>query len=240
VFIPFGLLLPYRRFRDTHLQHHYNPKLTDPYDDPESNFLDPAVWNKMSKPLRALLVMNNTLAGRMLFGPAIALFVFYKSDIKAIAKGGRNIAVAYGLHFIGMVPLIWWLNSYSSIPFWAYFLAAYGALSLLKVRTFLEHRAHDKVSARSVIIEGGGFFAFLFLNNNYHMVHHSCHSCPKVAWYQLPDLFERRRNDFLCLNRQYFYSSYTEIFRKYFFRTKDGVPHPFWPMPGSEQDSNDG
>jgi fatty acid desaturase len=43
VFPALGLLVPYRRFRDTHLAHHHDPNLTDPYDDPESNYLDPAV-----------------------------------------------------------------------------------------------------------------------------------------------------------------------------------------------------
>src|SRR6056297_972827 len=37
------LLVPYGRFRDTHLAHHRDEHLTDPYDDPESNYLDPRV-----------------------------------------------------------------------------------------------------------------------------------------------------------------------------------------------------
>src|SRR4051794_7930807 len=36
VFPALGLLIPYRRFRDLHLAHHYDPLLTDPHDDPES------------------------------------------------------------------------------------------------------------------------------------------------------------------------------------------------------------
>ena len=39
-----SLLIPYARFRDLHLAHHNDSILTDPYDDPESNYLDPAVW----------------------------------------------------------------------------------------------------------------------------------------------------------------------------------------------------
>ena len=35
VFLPLGLLFPYRRFKMLHLRHHNNSALTDPYDDPE-------------------------------------------------------------------------------------------------------------------------------------------------------------------------------------------------------------
>ena len=41
VFPAVGLFLAYERFRDTHLQHHRDSNLTDPHDDPESNYLVP-------------------------------------------------------------------------------------------------------------------------------------------------------------------------------------------------------
>jgi len=44
VYVPFGIFIPYIRFRDSHLMHHQNEQLTDPYDDPESNYMDPQVW----------------------------------------------------------------------------------------------------------------------------------------------------------------------------------------------------
>lgn len=44
-----GLFIPYIRFRDTHLAHHIDERLTDPYDDPETNFCDPITWAKMAK-----------------------------------------------------------------------------------------------------------------------------------------------------------------------------------------------
>ena len=40
VFPATSIFIPYLRFKDTHLQHHNDPALTDPYDDPESNFFD--------------------------------------------------------------------------------------------------------------------------------------------------------------------------------------------------------
>jgi len=59
-----------------------------------------------------------------------------------------------------------------SYPLWAYFFAAYGGLALVKIRTFAEHRAHKDVQARTAVIEDRGLFVFLFLNNNFHLVHH--------------------------------------------------------------------
>ena len=39
VFLPLGLLFPYRRFKTLHLRHHNDAALTDPYDDPECFYL---------------------------------------------------------------------------------------------------------------------------------------------------------------------------------------------------------
>ena len=69
------------------------------------------------------------------------------------------------------------------MPWWAYLLAAWIGHALLKIRTYLEHRAHEAPRARTVIIEDRGPLALLFLNNNLHVVHH-CH--PAVPWYRLP------------------------------------------------------
>jgi hypothetical protein len=46
VFPALGLFVPYRSFRDTHLRHHNDANLTDPYDDPESWYLPLPEWNR--------------------------------------------------------------------------------------------------------------------------------------------------------------------------------------------------
>jgi len=160
-----GLFVPFRRFRDLHLAHHVDSRLTDPYDDPESNYFDPAVWVTLPRWAQMGLRMHNTLAGRMLLGPGLGI----------------------------------------------------------KIRTFLEHRAHERASGRTVVIEDRGFFAFLFLNNNYHVVHHMH---PRVPWYDLPAMFRANRDKYLRRNDGYYYRSYREIFAQHFLRAKDPVPHP--------------
>jgi len=225
VFVPFGLFLPYRRFRDTHIQHHFDPNLTDPYDDPETNFQDPEIWVTLGPVLRFVLVINNSLAGRMLLGPMISFFLFYRDDLAEIRAGNRRIINAYLLHFAGMLPMVLWLATLNSMAIWAYILASYGAISLLKIRTFLEHRAHDNSAARSVIIEDRGFFALLFLNNNLHAVHHAI---PQLAWYKIPNAFNADRARYLAENGAYQFTNYREVFWKYLFKVKDPVPHPIW------------
>ena len=75
------------------------------------------------------------------------------------------------------------------------------------------------------MIEDRGFLAFLFLNNNFHVVHHSH---PRVPWYRLPQLYAKNRERFLTRNGGYVYRSYADIFRRHLLRRKDPVPHPFW------------
>ncbi|MDF1668461.1 MAG: fatty acid desaturase [Roseovarius sp.] len=230
VFPAVGLFVPYQRFRDLHLQHHYDPNLTDPYDDPESNYADPAAWALTSAPIKALYRFNNLLLGRMLVGPAISLWQLYKDDFAAFTKGDLSILWAYGLHVAGMIPVLYVVQG-AAIPLWAYVMASYFGFSLLKIRTYLEHRAHEKVPGRSVIIESRGPLSLLFLNNNFHSVHHAH---PKLAWYKLPACFAQRRSHFLDRNQSYYYASYVDVFRRYFLRAKDPVPHPL--MAGAKQE----
>ncbi len=225
VFPCLTLFVPYYRFRDTHLAHHNDANLTDPYDDPESNFVDPAAWAKMSAARRAELGFNNTLLGRMLIGPLIALRAFYASDIRMIRARNGPVRRAWLAHIPAVCMVLAWVWA-APMPLWAYVIAAYLGLSLLKIRTFLEHRAHDRSSGRTVVIEDRGPLALLFLNNNYHVVHHMH---PKVAWYALPGAFAQNRAHYMTRNDGYHYGSYATIFRRYFLRAKDPVPHPLWP-----------
>ena len=228
VFLPLGLIYPYIRFRDSHLAHHHDPILTDPYDDPESNYQDPAVWAGMSAPMQDLFRANNTLLGRMIIGPILGAVVFVGNDIRAMLRGDRRTILAYALHGVGLVLLAcWWWGGPGKMSLGGYLLAAYLGSALLKIRTYLEHRAHEAARARTVIIEDRGPLALLFLNNNFHVVHHTH---PQVPWYDLPAMYRANRDHYLRKNEGYLYRSYAEVFRNYFLKAKDPVPHPVWPV----------
>jgi len=226
VFPAVGLIVPYGRFRDTHLAHHHDEILTDPYDDPESNYLDPKIWLALPGWVRLVLRANNTLLGRILLGPMISMISFVRSDFRATIGGQYKIALCWTLHLIGMVPVIWWVVTIGAMPLWAYVVACYLGFGILKIRTFLEHRAFEAAQGRSVVIEDRGLLAFLFLNNNFHAVHHAH---PGAPWYRLPGLYQRDHDGYLDRNKGYFYPSYLTVMRKYLLSAKDPVPHPLRP-----------
>lgn len=218
------LCIPFLRFRDTHLAHHQDARLTDPYDDPESNYLDAGDWEVLPRWLRAVLQVNNTLAGRLTLGPLIGQAFWMASDWRALKAGDRAVLRGWLWHVpaLALVVAAVWV---APMPGWAYALAAYAALSILKIRTFLEHQAHEKARGRTVIIEDRGVLGFLFLNNNLHVVHHMH---PRVPWYRLWRLYRANPARYLGCNGGYRYASYVEVFRRYFWRAKDPVPHPLW------------
>lgn len=226
VFPAFVLFIPYLRFKDTHLRHHYDPALTDPYDDPESNFLDPLVWKNTGVFMRRLLRINNTLLGRMLIGPGLGCYLFLRTELNLILAGDRRVLLAWALNMIGIAVVLTWLR-WAGMPFAVYLVAVYLAVALLKIRTFLEHRAHKLARARTVIIESRGPLSYLFLNNNFHAVHHMH---PSVPWYQVPQIYTARRGYYQRRNDSYVYRSYVDVFRQYFLTPKDPVPHPIWPV----------
>ncbi len=216
-----NIVIPYARFRDTHLAHHHDARLTDPYDDPESNYLDPDVWRRLPWILRAVLRANNTLVGRLVLGPFIGTIMFFRTEL-------RSGTAKTGLQWCGHLCVVAGILSFvvvSPMPLWAYGISAYFGLSLLKLRTFLEHQAAERCTGRTAIVESAGLFGFLFLNNNLHVVHHKH---PRVSWHQLPALYRANRAGYLARNAGYFYPSYGAILRKYAFRCKDPVAHPLW------------
>ncbi|MEM9845588.1 MAG: fatty acid desaturase, partial [Pseudomonadota bacterium] len=143
---------------------------------------------------------------------------------RAIRAGDRLIRQAWILQ-VPAAALVLALVAASPMPVWAYVLACYGGMSVLKIRTFLEHRAHERANGRTVVIEDRGPLALIFLNNNLHAVHHAH---PRVAWYDLPGIWAKNREGYLRRNEGYYYRSYSEVFARYFWRGKEPVAHPLW------------
>lgn len=220
VFAPMGVFLPYLRFKEAHIKHHQNSRLAVPYEDPESCYQDQIVWESRTSFVQNIYQINNTLAGRMLIGPAINLMNFTCYEIKNSTPKSTAI---WASHLGSVVLVLLAIDFWGNIPIWAYLLCCYFGYSLLMVRTFLEHQAHTSLRARSVIIEDTGFFSYLFLNNNLHALHHAY---PAVAWYRLPDIYRKNRERLLALNEGYYFKSYWEIFKRFAFTRKEPVPYP--------------
>ena len=225
VFPSLNLLIPFGRFRDTHLAHHHDACLTDPYDDPETNYLDPAKWEEMPHLGRWIFSANGTLAGRLVLGAFISQVYFMLGDWRAARSGDRRVLWAWLIHIPACALVVWPLIQVG-FSIWAYLIAAYGGLSLLKIRTYAEHRAHENLGARTAVVEDRGVLAFLFLNNNFHAVHHMY---PHIAWYVLPAFYIAQKDEFMRRNHGYVYKNYGQLFRQYFFQRKEPVAHPLWP-----------
>jgi fatty acid desaturase len=228
VWLPVGLLYPYRRYKAMHLKHHNNDHLTDPDFDPESYYLDPQAWADTPAPLRAIYTVNNTFAGRMIIGPVMAAVHFLKDEIAAMGAGNREIADVWLAHCAGLV-LVWlWITQVCGMAFWQYVLGmAYWGLSLTLMRSFAEHRAHDRVNCRTIIVEANPVISLMLLNNNLHMAHHAQ---PNMAWYKLPGYYRANRERLLADNCGYLIKGYWRIIASYGLRPKEPVPHP---LPGS-------
>ena len=225
VFPALIIFIPYLRFKDTHLEHHRDERLTDPYDDPETNFMDPQVWDQLPKWRQSLHLFNNTLLGRMFLGPVLSQIAFVRADIRLIFAGDRRVALGWLLHVPSMIVAYVMVALVAEVPVWLWVVASYLSMAILKIRTFLEHRTHDHPRGRSVVVEDRGLLAFLFLNNNFHSVHHTH---PSVPWYALPRLFASKRDRFLAMNDGYHFGCYGEVMRKFAINRKDPVAHPNW------------
>lgn len=224
VFPPLGLAFPYRRYRDTHLAHHIDNRLTDPYDDPESWYLDPAAWDRASRLLKSILIANNTALGRMLIGPGLGFIRFIIAEMRLVTGGDRKVMRGWSLHLLGAAPVIWWVW-YSGLSAAGYGLACYFGLSLINLRSFLEHRAEERVSGRSVIVEDYGPLALLYLNNNFHAVHHAH---PDMPWAQIPAHYRTHKERFLKMNGGYAYPSYGAVLAAHAISPKESPAHPLW------------
>jgi len=222
-----ALVVPYGRFRDTHLDHHYDARLTDPYDDPESNYLDPAAWARLPPAARAILRLNNTLLGRIVLGPVLGTLFFLAGEVRALRAGDGRVWRGWLWHLPPALAVIWIIGA-APMTGAAYLGALWLGLGLIRIRTFLEHQAHALVPGRTAIVEDRGPLSVLFLNNNLHFVHHMH---PTVAWYELPSLYAARREAYLARNGGYHFRSYGEVFGRHLVRAKDPVAHPLWSGP---------
>lgn len=226
VMLPIGWVFPYERFRDTHIEHHETGDLTDPLDDPESWYVYAQDWNRSGRLMKRVLTFNNTLFGRMLIGPTITLTRFAIGEISTFRKNPSMrfyLFRIWGTHFLLCAGLVYFIDIYSNEPLWAHVLAAYLGISVLLIRTFLEHQAAEDQSERTVIIEKSCPIAFLFLFNNLHALHHEK---PGIPWYRLPKAYREQKDRLKAQNNHYVYRSYGEVFSRYFLKPKEPVIHP--------------
>lgn len=232
---PLWLWLPFARYKQSHLTHHRDERLTDPLDDPESRYWTPDGWKELG-PLGQLIVKaQNTLLGRLTIGPFWSVGMFWRAEALALIAGDHGKRVIWAWHMLWVVLLLTWVVGICDVPFWQYAIGfGYFGTAVALIRSFAEHRAYDSVDKRTAIVENSPVFGLLFLNNNLHVAHHKW---PTAAWYKLPKLYHDNRAQMLTENGGLLYSGYGEVFRRFFLKQHDQPVHPTGRVPpaGSDQ-----
>ncbi len=219
------LWVPYLRYAHLHRVHHNDDTLTDPFDDPESWFLTPKHWDDLLRPARWLLTANNTLAGRMILGPWIALLRFAASESRLIMGGNWRVIVCWLWHLPAVAIVLIWVIGICEMSLTTYLLLfVWPGTSLTLLRSYAEHRAHDNPHGRTAVVEAHPVMALLYLNNNLHAPHHAK---PALAWYDLPNEYRANKDSYLDRNCGYLVDGYSTFLRKYLLKPHQPVPHPY-------------
>jgi fatty acid desaturase len=223
VWLPLGLVWPYRRFKALHMRHHADERLTDPFDDPESYYKTLWTHETMPRWFRAILRVNNALAGRIVLNPLLGSAGLMLTDAKAIVAGDRGVLDAWLRHLAG-AAVVMAIAAYGfGMPLWLYILVpCWMGQSIIAIRTYAEHQWHESPEGRTIIVERSPL-SLLFLNNNLHLVHHKL---PTAPWYKLPKLFAERRAEWVAMNKGYVFANYRALARAYLFKAKEPVVHP--------------
>ena len=227
--VPLSLWIPYDRFRHLHLVHHVNDRLTDPLDDPESNYLLPADWQRRPAFMRWMTKAQLTLAGRMLIGSWWRMGQFIRSEAHACLRNEPGVRAAWLTHLLLCVPVVWWVSGVCGIPLWYYIVAmVIPGNAILLIRSYAEHRARAATPERTAIVENSWVLGPLFLFNNLHALHHAE---PGLPWYRYNARYRITRDRLVAENGGLVYQTYFEVARRFLFRMHDQPEHPLGRAP---------
>ncbi|WP_065259329.1 fatty acid desaturase [Pseudomonas bananamidigenes] len=224
-YAPFAVWYPYTLYRDSHLQHHRDEDLTIPGLDPESRYLSTGRWQGSSRFERNLHWLNKTVLGRFILGAPLALLALAGEELQRLKNGERQAWLMWLTHGSLTVLMLFFIARYSLLPVWHYlFLISVPALSIAMVRSYYEHRPHAQSQQRTVLNEAGWPWRWLFLNLNFHLVHHDL---PKLAWYDLPKAYRMRRKQWVERSGGFLVQGYGQLWREHGLKPIDSPQHPF-------------
>jgi fatty acid desaturase len=228
-FVPLSLWLPFESYRMSHLVHHCDETLTDPFDDPETYYWVAEDWAALGPVGRAVVRAHTTLAGRLVIGPAWNISRYLSAEARLLIGGDRLHRRIWAWHALGCAAVLCWVVGICHMNLAFYLLGiVYPGTSILLLRSFAEHRAEQGVFERTAIVEESWFFGPLFLFNNLHAAHHER---PLVPWYELPAWYKANRERLLLANGGLVYKGYGEVVRRFLFTPHDVNVHPFVQHP---------
>ena len=221
---PLLLWLPYPLYRSRHLRHHATPHLTDPLADTESFYVTAAHWQRLGPIWRLVLRVHNTLAGRLLLGPALTILAFWREEGARLVRGEPGCARIWATHAVLTALVLIWVLWVCGIPLWAYvMLYVYPGTAVILLRSYYEHRPAADQAERTAIVEAGPLMTLLYLGNNFHALHHER---PAIPWYELRRVYRAERQRILADNGGFLFAGYGDIVRRFLWREKDSPLHP--------------
>jgi fatty acid desaturase len=224
VYPPLGLWFPFPLYRKSHTTHHRDLHLTVPGVDTESYYVRQADWRRMSRVRRALLTFNQTMAGRLLIGPALRLWILVTRETGRVRQGDYSHLPQWGLHALAVALLFWFISGVCHFPWWQYcLLVAYPGLSLSLLRAFTEHRAAEDSAERTASVESNVILGMLYLYNNLHVAHHMK---PAMAWYDIPSYYRANRAALLETNGHFVFRGYAQLAKRHLFVPVFSPVHP--------------
>lgn len=227
--VPLSLWLPFERYRQNHLEHHIDERLTDPLDDSESYYWTPEDWARLQPLSRVLLQIQQTLAGRVLIGSFWRIAIFLRAELRAVIHNDKHRRAIWIEHLLWCVPAILWLTLVCRMPLWVYVVAmVIPANGIVLIRSFAEHRARPESCHRTALVERAWLLGPLFLFNNLHALHHES---PAIPWYQYNARYRVDRDRLIAKNGGLVYSTYFDVARRFLFRPHDVVLHPTGRAP---------
>ena len=228
---PLWLWLPFERYRDSHLTHHYDERLTDPLADPETRYWAPEEWRALGPAGRLLVDFQSTLLGRLTIGPLWVIGCYAADEGRLVWRGDGQVRRVWLWHALWTALVAIWTFAICGVPLWQYLIGfVYLGLALTLIRSFAEHRAAAAVPHRTAIVENSRVLGPLFLFNNLHVVHHAA---PAVPWYRLPRLYRENRPNVLAMNGGLVYDGYGDVFRRFLLRRHDHPLHPLAAQAGT-------
>jgi fatty acid desaturase len=222
--LPLAFWLPFERYRQTHIKHHTDARLTDPVDDPESYYWRPEDWARLGRKTRAFLEIQQTLAGRVVFGSFWRIWMFLHGEVHLLIRNEPGLRAIWLEHLMWCIPVVLWVQFVCGMPLWLYIVAiVIPGNGILLIRSFAEHRARPAVRERIAIVERSWLLGPLFLFNNLHSLHHEA---PGVPWYEYNARYRLTRDRLIAENGGLVYCTYFEVARRYLFRPYERTQHP--------------
>jgi fatty acid desaturase len=225
---PLAIWYPFDTYKVDHLKHHEDAHLTEPGVDTESNYITPQQAAAMGYVALWLYKSQRTVLGRFLIGPAIVNVSLWTRLLRSLRAGDTTELKVWAVQLPLVALLLWALERYTAVSAWHYCLGiAYPALGLAMLRSLYEHRPGALPSHRTVINEAAAPWRLLFLNNNFHVVHHAY---PELPWYRIPALYRAERAAWQAGNGGFVLPGYWHLIRHHAFMPVD---HPVLTAPAT-------